>query len=99
MLHSVILTNSELQAAGAFLILPDRGIFSVNDYLAVTIQDEEGKLTKSQVFFTLVNVATSETMRGVRKGYAMVKIKRTKNPLPKVDETEEIEDVNDESTK
>lgn len=52
------------------------------------IRTSPERLTKSQVFFIVTSVQTSDNTRGIRKGYAMVKIKRSKNPIPKVEETE-----------
>lgn len=85
MLHSVNLTTQELAAAGAFLLLADHGTFTPGDFLVITVKGDDGKLTRQQSFFNIVTVQTATNTRGVRKGYAMIKIKRTKNPLPKID--------------
>lgn len=98
MIHSQTFTAKELSALSGFLILKDEGNFQIKDYLIVTVRNDEpatedkaadNRLTRQQIFFTITDVQTSETTRGVRRGYALVKIKRTKNPIPKIDDSAE----------
>jgi hypothetical protein len=99
MIHNQTFTAKELSSLSGFLILKNDGNFEVKDYLVVTIRKDEPatetapedkRLTRQQIFFTITDVQTSENTRGVRRGYALVKIKRTKNPIPKVDDAEEV---------
>lgn len=96
MIHFVNLLPEEIAAISGFLILKDEDNFKENDFLVLTakekthrkakVEGEEGKeitrLTRNQTFFTVTNVTTNA---GIKQGYAMVKIKRIKNPLPKVE--------------
>lgn len=93
MIHSVNLTTQELSAAGAFLLLADHGTFTPGDFLVITVKGDDGKLTRQQSFFNIVTVQDATNTRGVRKGYAMIKIKRTKNPLPKTETETEVEET------
>lgn len=98
MIHSQTLTNSELASLSGFMILKNDGIFKVKDIVLVTVRNdvpatdetpEDKSLTREQIFFTITEVGTSENTKGVRRGYALVKLKRTKNPIPK--ELDEVE--------
>lgn len=101
-LHFQVFTETELSALSGFLILKDDGNFQVNDLVAITIRNdvqasdetvEDKRLTRKQLFFNITEVQASQPRNGIRRGYALVKIKRTKNPIPKkIDEVaEEVE--------
>jgi len=108
MIHFQVFTEAELKGLSGFLILKDDDIFKVDDFVCITVRNdvkasdettEDKRLTRSQVFFTITDVQTSANAKGVRRGYALVKIKRTKNPIPKkvddlVEETEADADEN-----
>lgn len=105
MFHFQTYTETELASFSGFMILKNDGIFQPKDYMCVTVRNdveeaedvkEDKRLTRKQIFFTVTEVQTSETTRGVRRGYALVKLKRTKNPLPKVDEAEIEEQVKED---
>lgn len=98
MIHTLIFTQAELSALKSFLILKDTGIYKIGDMVMITVRNDikeadvvDKSLTRQQTFFTVTEINNAETMRGIKAGFVMVTIKRTKNPVPKVsDELAEI---------
>lgn len=93
MIHTLIFTQAELSALKSFLILKDTGIYKIGDMVMITVRNDiketedqpaDKSLTRQQTFFTVTEINNAETMRGIKAGFVMVSIKRTKNPVPKV---------------
>lgn len=100
MIHSQTFTAQELSAIAGYLILKDEGVFEEKDLVVITVRNDEEadkKLTRVQVFFTITSVQTAENTRGIRQGYALVKLKRTKNPIPKTEAAEVADETETEA--
>jgi hypothetical protein len=96
MVHFNELTGVDTLSKGGFLLLKDRGIFNENEYLVVTtttvipseIPEQEPVVNYGQAWFQITQVLTAKSTPGVKRGFAMVKVKRVKNPIPKTLEQE-----------
>lgn len=87
MFHFVSMTNQELSDFPGFFLVKEDGSPEISDYFVVTNTDE----VRKQVFFTVADVKSHKTTKGIKRGYCMVKVKRSKNPILKA-----VEVANDE---
>jgi hypothetical protein len=92
-------TVSGLSTMTNSLFIKDDGHLQLNQMMIINVVDDESKKFIEQLYFNITEVQTEKTLKGIKRGFAMIKIKRTKNPLakPAIVKSEEENSVIDDT--
>lgn len=83
-------TEKELQDFVPYPVLvKDNRPYKAGDFYILEVYNSEKQFTGVQVAFTIENVKSPGDTKGIKAGYLMLKLKRTKLPAATVEKPEE----------